>query len=268
MARVVVVSGDERLSTVVQRGLECDGHLVEVALGGRDGAKLITRTQPEVCIIDLVLTDASSTALIELLRERSPRTSIVAVTPPAGGRAAVIAIRAGAADCLEQPVDLAALLSTVRAMTGRGTDEPPPQASSEAHAARRWAAAVLPVALSPNDVRTLAAWGRLAAAAPGTLKNWCATVPVSAKRSLDFARMLRVVLRMRHGKTPADTSLDVADSRTLGRLLRLGRTAHGHRVPVPLRPSVQWYLETQGWVDDTAALHAIRELLGARNLGD
>src|SRR4029078_5150868 len=93
---------------------------------------------------------------------------------------------------------------------------------SESHAAARLARAVVRAIDAPRDPKTLAAWGRAAAAAPGTLANWCRTAGLGPRAPLALARVLRAVLwRKMHGRRPEDL-LDVVDRRTLVGLLKLG----------------------------------------------
>jgi len=91
----------------------------------------------------------------------------------------------------------------------------------EAHAAARWARALIPILGAPKDPRTLAGWSRLANASRGALRTWCVTVGISPRRSLVFARLLRAVLLGRGGRSRPENLLDVVDRRTLAGLLKL-----------------------------------------------
>ncbi len=141
-------------------------------------------------------------------------------------------------------------------------DAPGAAVWSEAHAAARWANAVMPVFDSPRDPRTLADWSRCAAASPGTLKNWCRTARLSPRRSLVLARLLRVVLRRPQcGHAPHDL-LDVVDRRTVAGLLRLAGIATGN--PADLPDDAETFLENQSLIRDPAALAELRRALRRR----
>jgi hypothetical protein len=134
-----------------------------------------------------------------------------------------------------------------------------PAEDPEAHAAARWAAAVLPIVRCERDPKTLTGWSRCAAASPGTLKGWCAAAGVSPRRSLVLGRLLRaVVQRGRRGHRVQDL-LDVVDKRTLAGLLRLGGVASGN--PDDLPADVDRLLETQDLVRDPRALAELRRRL-------
>jgi len=83
----------------------------------------------------------------------------------------------------------------------------------------RWATAVTAVLDAPHDPKTLLDWGRIRGVAPETLRTWCRTIQISPKRSLDLARVLRAVFLSEHHGWAPQRFLDVADHRTLERLL-------------------------------------------------
>ncbi len=130
------------------------------------------------------------------------------------------------------------------------------------HAAGRWATAAATVLEESRDPRTLADWARCASAAPGTLRNWCRTARIPAKKSLDFARVLRAMLwQRRRGGCPQDL-LDVVDGRTLAGLLRLGATTGPQ--PTNLPQSIEDFLARQCWVQSASAISAVGPLFADR----
>src|SRR5207248_5351434 len=119
---------------------------------------------------------------------------LVIVTGFGSTQSAVEAIRAGACDFVEKPLigdELIRVVARALALQPPAADRP------RAHAAARWAHAVVATVESPEDLRTLKAWGRHIGASPGTLKNWCRIAGLSPRRSLLFARLLRAVVRHR-----------------------------------------------------------------------
>ena len=123
------------------------------------------------------------------------------------------------------------------------------------HAARRWADAVISVVEAQRNPRTLEMWAHHAASAPGTLRAWCRAAGVPAKKSLDFARVLRaVVIAQRDGWDPLNL-LDIIDIRTLRTLLSCcGLEKH---IEPGQAPSLQTFLEQQRIVSNKAMLEAI-----------
>jgi hypothetical protein len=89
----------------------------------------------------------------------------------------------------------------------------------QAHSIERWTGVVVRTISSPTDPRTLEQWGRAVGASAGTLRNWCRTAHLSARRSLLFARVLRAVARHQHSAERPEDLLDVVDQRTLAKIL-------------------------------------------------
>lgn len=108
------------------------------------------------------------------------------------------------------------------------------------HATERWVFAILAVAKAPRDVRNLNEWSTRCGCSLSILKNICSTVGLKSRPSLDFARLLRVVID-KTGTTPEwHEELEVLDPRTLRRLLaRAGLTVTSSV------PSVREFLRSQ-----------------------
>ena len=129
------------------------------------------------------------------------------------------------------------------------------------HAIKRWIRIVLPVIDSPRDLRTIAEWASWVGISAGALRTWCRMAGLPAKRSLSLARMLRVVMHSREGERP-ENLLDIVDTRTLGKFLRLGHT-EGPPCRLPLR--CDEFLCRQGWITDSLALRELSATLRAHD---
>ena len=112
---------------------------------------------------------------------------------------------------------------------------------------------------SPDDPRTLAAWGRMAAAGRGTLRSWCRAAQVPAKASLDFARLLRAIVQSQGAPWDPQNTLDIVDQRTLKRLFDRGGLPDGDAPTMP--PSCEHFLSRQRLVSQAAALRAVAALV-------
>lgn len=127
----------------------------------------------------------------------------------------------------------------------------------EVHAAARWARALAPVITSAKDPRTVSGWSRLVFVSPGALRNWCRTAGVSARRSLVFARLLRVAFLSQGGRHRPEDLLDVVDRRTFLGLL----TFAGLDPERPFPKSPEEFLQLQMLVRDPDRLFEIRRAL-------
>jgi CheY-like chemotaxis protein len=156
--------------------------------------------------------------------------------------------------------DLRAALQTAphdAAATRAESRGEPPAAVEEAHAAARWARALAPVIASAKDPRTVSGWSRLVFVSPGALRNWCRTAGVSARRSLVFARLLRVAFLSQGGRHRPEDLLDVVDRRTFLGLLKFAGLDPER--PFPENPEA--FLQQQMLVQDPDRLFEIRRAL-------
>ncbi len=149
MARLLLVEDRESLRRMLERALTGEGHSVRVA---DDLPAALDELQGEP--LDLVLTDlqlpgGTGLEVLRAARRLQPQAAVVVLTAFGTVARAVEAMKAGAADFLEKPVDLDALFGLVRALT-------PGQAGS--------AAAVAPVFEPPGAPPIVGAHPRLKAA--------------------------------------------------------------------------------------------------------
>jgi CheY-like chemotaxis protein len=206
-----------------------------------------------------VLTTSSGQQALDLLGQQRIDL-VIAELHLRGGHAAVpfiVVVR----DSLLQSV-----AATVDAMAHEAARTAPSASASadlacltEAHAAARWARALAPITRSAKDPRTITNWSQLVSASPGALRNWCRTAGVSARRSLVFARLLRVATLSQGGRHRPQDLLDVVDRRTLVGLMKYAGLDPAR--PFPAGPDE--FLQQQALVRDPTQLHEIKRALRA-----
>lgn len=258
MARVLIVDDDFGTRQSFGRVLQAAGHDVLPVESGAQALDVVQREQLDVLLIDLRLLDMTALDLIRELRKRGVSTPTVVMTGFATIETAVEAIKAGAVDYVQKPLVGEDLEHAVRrALSGRA--EYPPLII-RADSIARWAMAIASVLDSPHDPKTLLGWSRVRGVAPETLRAWCRTAGLSPKRSLDLARVLRAAFQARASGSSADRLLDVANHRTLRRLLDAGGL-----VPAGDPPSLEDVLARQSLITDPVAVDELRRVL--RELG-
>lgn len=256
MPRVLVV--DDDLSTLEQFSLALRraGCEIELATTGRDAIHMGLQHRPDAAIIDLRLPDMSGLDVLKELRQTSSR--LIMMTGFATTAVTVAAMRLGAENILEKPVDVDRVVSIVTSeeiLTASDRDD------IVCHAAARVADVIVRAATTASsDPKTIHGWGTAVAAAPGTIRNWCATSKIKPKRALDFMRVLRAVIRQRD-RYGAEDLLDVVDRRTLNHLLALGREDHLASGRLPSTPDA--FIQTQRWISEPTVLQEVRRRLGS-----
>jgi DNA-binding response OmpR family regulator len=266
-SRVLVVDDDPSTLQLYAGVLRTSGFDVNVASSGRRGLEVAQEIAPHVVLADLRLPDLSAIDILRELRVAGSDAAVVVVTGFGTAKSAVEALRLGACDYVEKPLIGDDLVRVVEvALQSRSTaaaanaDE---SGAPIAHAAARWAAVVVKTIDSPVDPKHFRRWGRCVGASPGTLRRWCRSAGLSPKRSLDFARLLRVVVRSRdRDRQPRpEHLLDAIDARTLRRLLRMGREP---AVELGFPQTIDEFLTRQRWITDSNALLEVTRELGPR----
>jgi CheY-like chemotaxis protein len=259
MAQVLVLDEDPQTLLGFSTTLRGAGYGVVTASSGLTGLDMLREGSIDLVLSDLRLSDIPGYALLERVKISFPGTPFVVVAVHASACEAVAAMKLGAVDFLEKPVRDDTLLQTVRSalVVPGGRGEP----RQEAHSAARWARALVAVVDAQKDPRTVSCWSRLVFASPGTVRTWCRTAGVSARRSLVFARLLRAVILSRRGAHRLEDLLDVADLRTVGALLTFAGLERDSDFP----RHVEEFLNRQSLVRDSDKLREVRRVLDARH---
>ncbi len=127
--RVLIVEDEQRLASVMRRGLEDEGVAVDVCTRGEDALWMASATPFDAIMLDVMLPDMDGFATCRALREREVWTPIIMVTARGRVEDRVAGLDAGADDYLVKPFALAELLARVRALLRRSLGDP---TSSEA----------------------------------------------------------------------------------------------------------------------------------------
>ncbi|MBK9383427.1 MAG: sigma-54-dependent Fis family transcriptional regulator [Planctomycetes bacterium] len=107
--RVLVVDDDADHAEAVAESLERVGYGVEIARGGREAAEALRGGEFEIVVTDLLMRDVDGLEVLRAARQRDPSISVFLLTAHASVDSAVQAMREGAADYLEKPIQLDAL---------------------------------------------------------------------------------------------------------------------------------------------------------------
>ena len=112
-SHILLVDDDERLRVAAAKVLAAQGYRVLVAASGREALDVLRQQAVVLLISDLRLPDLDGIALLKQARELLPDTEVVMITGHGSIEKAVEAMRHGAYDFIEKPLDSAALLKTV-----------------------------------------------------------------------------------------------------------------------------------------------------------
>jgi len=110
---ILLVDDDERLRNAAGKVLAAEGYRVKGAGSGREALDWLKEPGVALVIGDLRLPDLDGIELLKRVRELRPEVEVVMITGHGSVEQAVEAMRLGAYDFIQKPLDSTALLKTV-----------------------------------------------------------------------------------------------------------------------------------------------------------
>ena len=117
--RVLVVEDETRMARLVKRGLEEEGHAVDVAGDGPEGLWLATENRYAAVVLDVMLPGFDGFELCRRLRAAGVWAPVLMLTARDAVGDRVRGLDAGADDYLVKPVSLLELAARLRALARR-----------------------------------------------------------------------------------------------------------------------------------------------------
>lgn len=115
---ILVVEDDERISHFLTRGLEAEGHVVDLAQDGTEGLEK-GRAPYDVIIMDLLLPGANGDDVCQALRRERILTPILILTAKDALEDKIRGFDCGADDYLTKPFAFEELLARLKALSRR-----------------------------------------------------------------------------------------------------------------------------------------------------
>jgi len=112
-AHVLVVDDEASILTTLQKALLLEGYAVDVAGGMKVAEEKIRKRAYDICLFDVMLPDGDGLQLLERLRAGKNDTPVIMMSGHATIDAAVRAVRVGALNFLEKPLNTDALLIAI-----------------------------------------------------------------------------------------------------------------------------------------------------------
>ena len=123
--RVLVVEDEVKMAGLLERGLEEEGHAVDVAGRGEDALWMARAAPYDAIVLDLMLPGLDGFAVCRELRAQEVWTPVLLLTARDALDDRVFGLDAGADDYLVKPFAFAELLARLRALKRRGPTERP-----------------------------------------------------------------------------------------------------------------------------------------------
>jgi two-component system response regulator HydG len=111
--RLLVVDDDEPHAQTVAESLERVGYQCVIAVGGREGLRLIEEQEFDIILTDLVMEPVGGLEILKKAKQELPDAEVVILTGHATIKTAVAAMQAGASGYLQKPLDINELRAVV-----------------------------------------------------------------------------------------------------------------------------------------------------------
>ncbi|HZT80919.1 MAG TPA: response regulator, partial [Gemmataceae bacterium] len=111
--RVLIIDDEKAHAEAVAEVLERVNYECVLATSGAAGARLIEQEDFDVVLTDLRMADVDGLAILRRAKQELPDAEVVVITGHGAVQTARAALKEGAADYLEKPVDMAELRAIV-----------------------------------------------------------------------------------------------------------------------------------------------------------
>lgn len=121
--RILIVEDEKKVAGFIKRGLEEEGFTVELAHNGEDGIQMATDKIFDLILMDIMLPKMDGLTAIRELRRRHIRTPVLCLTAKDTIDDIVAGLDNGSDDYLTKPFAFSELVSRVKALIRRGTQD-------------------------------------------------------------------------------------------------------------------------------------------------
>ena len=114
MAKILVIDDQKSIRNTLKEILEYEKHEVQLAEDGEMGIKLFEKDKFDLVLCDIKMPNMDGIEVLDAIMATSPDTPMVMISGHGNIDTAVEAIKKGAYDFIEKPLDLNRLLVTIR----------------------------------------------------------------------------------------------------------------------------------------------------------
>jgi two-component system response regulator MprA len=120
--QILVVDDDEKITSMLRRGLAFEGYQVTTANDGMEGLRKVLEIEPRLIILDVMMPRVDGWEVCRRIRESGSATSILMLTAKDEVADRVKGLDMGADDYLIKPFALEELLARVRMLLRRSSE--------------------------------------------------------------------------------------------------------------------------------------------------
>lgn len=117
--KILIVDDEAMIRLSLKKLFEKEGFFVLSASSGASALKILEVETPEIVFLDVRLPDTSGIDLLRTIKKVNPETVVIMITGHGGIKSSVEAMKIGACDFLEKPLDFANIGSMLRALSNK-----------------------------------------------------------------------------------------------------------------------------------------------------
>ena len=114
MAHILVIDDEKSIRNTLKEILEYEQHEVDLAEDGPSGLEMISQDKYDVILCDIKMPNMDGMEVLAKIEETNPEVPVLMISGHGNIDTAVDAIKTGAYDFIEKPLDLNRLLVTIR----------------------------------------------------------------------------------------------------------------------------------------------------------
>ena len=114
MAKILVIDDEKSIRTTLQEILQYENHEVDLAAGGPEGLEMFTQKKYDIVLCDIKMPEMDGLEVLEKINEKPSDIQVIMISGHGNVENAVHAIKHGAFDFIQKPLDLNRLLITIR----------------------------------------------------------------------------------------------------------------------------------------------------------
>lgn len=120
MAHILVIDDEKAIRNTLKEILEYEKHRVTLAANGIEGLEIMKKETFDALLLDIKMEGLDGMEVLEQVTQNYPDTPVVMISGHGNVDTAVKAIKMGAFDFIEKPLDLNRLLITIRNAMDKG----------------------------------------------------------------------------------------------------------------------------------------------------
>lgn len=114
MAKILVIDDEKSIRNTLKEILEYEKHQVDLAADGAEGIETLKKSKYDIVLLDIKMPEMDGIEVLEKVTKDYPDLPIIMISGHGNIDTAVKALKTGAYDFIEKPLDLNRLLVTVR----------------------------------------------------------------------------------------------------------------------------------------------------------